>query len=122
MNKDPIEEIKEHSRQIKAIWTNVDDAKKEASEALILAKHADKGYIEAYAELRSLRKDMTKVEKAQEAMQRILNVIKFEVEEIKITFTDKLNNNLKWTLTFIFGILTAYGGLLLFIINQMMKK
>ncbi len=105
----------ETQRQISAIWKKVDAVESTAREGLILAKHADKGYIESYSELKSLRAD-------QNDMKKVLNVVRVEVGNLEVSFTDKLSSNLRWILFFIFGLLGVYSGLIIFILNQIIVK
>ena len=105
--------LEECERQLKAAWSNIDELKDKVINIEILAKHADRGYIEIYAELKNLKKDFKHVEKAHNELMKITKSTNDSFNHFKNDILVQLNKNLKWTLMFIISLLTVYGGLIL---------
>lgn len=102
---------KEIQRQLDALWKKLDDAIKMANEASILARHADKGFVE-------LNSDMKTVQGQIEKQNKDINALGGKFENFIDKVQEKLANNLKWTIAIIFMLLTAYSALIILAINN----
>ena len=109
MNLESLEEVK---RQLKAVWINIDELREKATSAEILAKHADRGYIEIYSELKNIKKDFSNIDMSHKELLKIGKDTNNTITKLKIDLYGKLNKNLKWTLMFILSLLTGYGAIL----------
>ncbi len=93
----------------------MDDTTKTANEAVILSRHADKGFIE-------LNSDMKAVENKVEQQNNDINALGEKIGNFIDKVQEKLSNNLKWTLAIIFMLLTAYSALIILVINSLTSK
>jgi len=101
----------ETQRQIDAVWKKLDDTSHTAAEALTLARHADKGFIELNSDVKSLQRDVAK--------QNIdINALGNKFEDFIEKVQDKLANNLKWTIGFIFMLLSAYAAIIIMAVTK----
>jgi len=101
----------ETQRQIDAVWKKLDDTNHTAAEALTLARHADKGFIELNSDVKSLQRDVAK--------QNIdINALGNKFEDFIEKVQDKLANNLKWTIGFIFMLLSAYAAIIIMAVTK----
>lgn len=98
-------------RQLDALWKKLDDTTKIANEASILARHADKGFIE-------LNSDMKTVQNKIEQQNNDINSLGEKFGNFIDKVQEKLANNLKWTIAIIFMLLTAYSALIILAINN----
>jgi hypothetical protein len=101
---------KETQRQLDALWKKLDDTTKIASEASILARHADKGLIE-------FSSDMKTIENKVEQQSNDINALGEKIGSFIDKVQEKLSNNLKWTIAIIFMLLTAYSTLIILAIK-----
>jgi len=102
-------ENEETSRQLKAMWLNLDNLKKTANESLILAKHADKGYIEIYTELKSLKSNFSRIEASNEKIKELSNKVPTLISNLEISLSSKLNSNVKWVISIVISFLAIIG-------------
>jgi hypothetical protein len=89
----------------------LDETSKTANEALILARHADKGLIE-------LTSDVKIVQNKVEQQNTDINALGEKISSFIDKVQEKLSNNLKWTIAIIFMLLTAYSALMILAINN----
>lgn len=95
-----------------ALWKKSDETTKTANEALILARHADKGFIEHTSDMKTMQKQV-------EQQNTDINALGAKFESFIDKVQEKLANNLKWVVGFIFMLLTAYSALIILaIINN----
>jgi hypothetical protein len=99
-------EQKEIQRQLDALWKKSDETTKTANEALILARHADKGFIELNSDAKATQNQVEKQSKDINALGEKFGDFIDKVQE-------RLTNNLKWTIGFIFMLLTVYAALII---------
>ena len=104
-------EQKEIQRQFDAIWKKLDDTAKIANEASVLSRHADKGFIE-------MSSDMKTIQGKVEQQNTDINNLGRKFEGFTEKTQRKLESNLKWTIGFIFALLTLYGGLIILVITN----
>lgn len=102
---------KETQRQLDALWKKSDETTKTANEALILARHADKGFIE-------LNSDAKATQNQVERQNNDINALGEKFGKFIEKVQEKLSNNLKWTIAIIFMLLTAYSALIILAINN----
>ncbi len=102
---------KETQRQFDALWKKVDDTAKTANEAVILARHADKGFIELTSEMKIVQNNV-------EQQNNDINALGEKFGNFIDKVQEKLANNLKWTIAIIFMLLTAYSALIILAINN----
>ena len=93
----------------------MDETNKIANEASILARHADKGFIE-------LNSDMKAVQNRVEQQNNDINALGEKISSFIDKVQEKLSNNLKWTIAIIFMLLTAYSALIILAINNLTNK
>jgi hypothetical protein len=102
---------KEEQRQIDAIWKKLDDTSSTANEALTLARHADKGYVELHGVVKNMKDDIEK-------QNSDINALGGKFEKFIEKVQEKLTNNLKWIIGFIFMLLTAYTTFIIIILTN----
>ncbi len=106
---------KEAQRQFDALWKKLDCTTKIANEASILARHADKGFIE-------LTSDVKIIQNNDDQQSNDINALGEKFGNFIEKVQEKLANNLKWTLAIIFMLLTAYSALIILAINSLTNK
>lgn len=89
-----------------ALWKKSDETTKTANEALILARHADKGFIEHTSDMKTMQKQV-------EQQNTDINALGAKFESFIDKVQEKLVNNLKWTIAIIFMLLTTYSALII---------
>jgi hypothetical protein len=102
---------KETQRQFEALWKKLDETSKVASEATILSRHADKGFIELSIDMKNLK---GQVERQNNDINSLGEKFDNFIEKVQ----EKLGNNLKWTIAIIFMLLTAYSALIILAITN----
>jgi hypothetical protein len=93
------------------LWKKSDETTKTANEALILARHADKGFIELTSDIKIIQ---SKVEQQNNDINSLGEKFGNFIDKVQ----EKLSNNLKWTIAIIFMLLTAYSALIILAINN----
>jgi len=102
---------KEAQRQIEALWKKLDETSKVSNESKTLARHADRGFIELTGDMKDVNRQLTQ--------QNIdINGLGKKFGEFSDQVREKLTNNLKWTIGFIFLILTSFTGLIILTITN----
>lgn len=79
------------------MFDKLDMVRNTANEALTLARHASKGYIELAVEIRSLKSDVEEVKIAQKEFKQ-------DIEKLG----NQISGNLKWTVLLIFTMLSVF--------------
>jgi hypothetical protein len=99
----------EFKRQLKAVWANLDNLKKVSNESLILAKHADKGYVEIYTELKNLKINFERIENSNEKIEEMVNGVPGLISKLEVNLANKLTNNVRWVIGIIISFLAILG-------------
>lgn len=102
---------KETQRQFEAVWRRLDDTAKKSEEALTLARHADKGFVEISSEMKTVRQTI-------EQQNKDINGLGSKFEAFTEKIRDKLTKNMLWTIGILFALLTLYSGLIILVITN----
>jgi hypothetical protein len=94
-----------------ALWKKLDETAKIANEASILARHADKGFVELHSDMKTAK------EKISDQSDDI-NALGKKFDDFINRVQEKLTNNLKSTIGFIFMLLTVYAALIILAITN----
>jgi hypothetical protein len=102
---------KEKQRQIEALWKKLDETSKISEEAKTLARHAGRGFVELSSDMKDVNRQLTQ-------QNTDINGLGKKFGDFSDQIREKLANNLKWTIGFIFVILTLFTGLIILTITN----
>lgn len=96
------------------MFGKLDQVRATANEALTLARHASKGFVELAVEIRSLKADMYDLKEAQKEIRKDLEAFKGEVHGDISAMGDRIAANLKWAIGLFFTMLSIFAALIKF--------